>query len=181
MLIIAEHRQGRVREVTYELISAARLLGAPVTVAVIGGDLDSLDVNRVGVDDIVHVPTEQAEFENDVYQFAVERLIDERQPQVVLIGFTVNAMGYAGAVAAKLGLGFATDVFQIAERASRSSRPVRSTAGRCTARSSSPRGAGVLLLLRPTVWPAASEPGSAHVTELSLRAVAPRARHQSSS
>ena len=180
VLIIAEHRQGRVREVTYELISAARLLGAPVTVAVIGGDLDSLDVNRVGVDDIVHVPTEQAEFENDVYQFAVERLIDERQPQVVLIGSTVNAMGYAGAVAAKLGLGFATDVFQIA-REGESIVATRSFyGGKVHGEIEFPSSAGVLLLLlRPTVWPAASEPGSAHVTELSLRAVASRARHKS--
>ena len=134
------------REVTYELISAARLLGVPVTVAVIGGDLDSLDVNRVGVDDIVHVPTEQAEFENDVYQFAVERLIDERQPQVVLIGSTVNAMGYAGAVAAKLGLGFATDVFQIA-REGESIVATRSFyGGKVHGEIEFPLSAGVLLL-----------------------------------
>ena len=48
VLVIAEQLQGRIRDVTYELISAARELGGPVTVAVIGGDLDA---SREGVDD----------------------------------------------------------------------------------------------------------------------------------
>jgi len=36
VLIVAEHLQGQVRDVTYELVSAARSLGGPVTVTVIG-------------------------------------------------------------------------------------------------------------------------------------------------
>src|SRR5207248_64953 len=84
VLVVAEHLQGRVRDVTFELVTAAQSLGGPVTVAVIGPE--ALDVNREGVDEIVHVAVEQAEFENDVYQRALERLIEERQPQVVLLG-----------------------------------------------------------------------------------------------
>src|SRR5205085_2297434 len=81
VLVIAEHLQGRVRDVTYEVISAGRELGGPVTVAVIGGDLD---VSREGVDEIVHVRVEREEFENDVYQAALESLLAERRPDVVL-------------------------------------------------------------------------------------------------
>ena len=106
VLVIAEQLQGRVRDVTFELVTAARSLGGPVAVAVIGPD--ALDVNREGVDEVIHVRVDRAEFENDVYQDALELLIHERQPQVVLLGFTVNSMGYAAAVAAKLGLGFAS-------------------------------------------------------------------------
>jgi len=113
VLVVAEHLQGRVRDITYELVTAARALGGPVAVAAIGSDPASLDVNRVGVDEVVHVRVEQEEFENDVYQAALERLLAERRPDVVLLGFTVNSMGYAGAVAAKLGLGFASDVFAV--------------------------------------------------------------------
>src|SRR5205814_1934995 len=80
-------------------------LGGPVAVAAIAADPAALDVRREGVDEVVHVRVEQAEFENDVYQAALESLVAERQPDVVLLGFTVNSMGYAGAVAAKLGLG----------------------------------------------------------------------------
>jgi electron transfer flavoprotein alpha subunit len=175
VLVIAEHLQGRVRDVTYELISAARELGGPVTVAVIGGDLD---LGREGVDEIVHVAVEQAEFENDVYQAALESLLAERQPEIVLLGFTVNSMGYAGAVAAKLGLGFASDVFAV----SRNGNALVATRAFYGAKAHGevefPAGRPVLLLLRPTVWPPAPPGGSPSVTEHALAPVASRARHK---
>ena len=79
----------------------------------LGDDPASLDVSREGVDEVVHVRVAQSEFENDVYQAALESLLAERTPDVVLLGFTVNSMGYAAAVAAGLGLGFASDVFGV--------------------------------------------------------------------
>jgi electron transfer flavoprotein alpha subunit len=72
---------------------------------------DQVDVE--GVKEIVSVEVEQDEFENDVYREAVEQLISDRSPGVVLVGFTVNGMGYAPALAAKLGIGFASDVFSL--------------------------------------------------------------------
>jgi electron transfer flavoprotein alpha subunit len=177
VLVVAEQLQGRVRDVTYELVTAARALGGPVAVAAIGSDPASLDVNRVGVDEVVHVRVEQAEFENDVYQAALERLIAERRPDVVLLGFTVNSMGYAGAVAAKLGLGFASDVFAV----SRDGDAVVATRAFYGSKTHGElefaADKSVLLLLRPTAWPPAEGPGSASVTELTLEPVGSRARH----
>jgi electron transfer flavoprotein alpha subunit len=176
VLVIAEHLQGRVRDVTYELISAARELGGPVTVAVIGGDLD---LGREGVDEIVHVAVEQAEFENDVYQAALESLLAERQPEIVLLGFTVNSMGYAGAVAAKLGLGFASDVFAVSRNGNALVVATRAFYGaKAHGEVEFPAGRPVLLLLRPTVWPPAPPGGSPSVTEHALAPVASRARHK---
>jgi len=178
VLVVAEHLQGNVRDVTYELISAARTLGDTVTVAVIGTDPASLDVNRAGVDEIVHVRVEQAEFENDVYQHALEQLLDERKPDAVLLGFTVNSMGYAGAVAAKRGLGFASDVFAV----SRDGDAIVATrafyGSKVHAEVEFPAGKPVLLLLRPTAWPPAGGTGSATTTALELGAGASRARHK---
>ncbi len=178
VLVVAEHLQGNVRDVTYELISAARTLGDTVTVAVIGTDPASLDVNRAGVDEIVHVRVEQAEFENDVYQHALEALLAERQPATVLLGFTVNSMGYAGAVAAKLGLGFARDVFAVARDGDAIVATRAFYGSKTHAELEFPAGKPVLLLLRPTIWPPAAGAGSATVTELALEPVASRARHE---
>jgi electron transfer flavoprotein alpha subunit len=175
VLVVAEHVQGQVRDVTYELISAARELGGPVTVAVIGGDLD---VAREGVDEIVRVGVEQDEFENDVYQAAVESLIAEREPDVVLLGFTVNSMGYAGAVAAKLGLGFASDVFAVSRDGDALVATRAFYGSKVHGEVEFPPYRPVLLLLRPTVWPPAPPGGSATVTELALGPVASRARHK---
>ena len=178
VLIVAEHLQGRVRDVTYELVTAARELGGPVTVAVIADDPPALDVSREGVDEVVHVQVAPAEFENDVYQAALESLVAERQPEVVLLGFTVNSMGYGGAVAAKLGLGFASDVFGVA-REGESVIATRAFYGsKVHAELEFPSGKPVLLLLRPTAWQPAPPGGSPAVSEHALEPVASRARHR---
>lgn len=177
VLVVAEHLQGRVRDVTYELISAAQELGGAVAVAVIGSDPASLDVSREGVDEVVHVRVEQAEFENDVYQAALESLIAERQPDAVLLGFTVNSMGYAGAVAAKLGLGFASDVFALAPEGESVVATRAFHGAKVHAELEFPAGRPVLLLLRPTAWPPAPPGGSPSLSEHSLGPVASRARH----
>jgi electron transfer flavoprotein alpha subunit len=176
VLVVAEHLQGRVRDVTYELISAARELGGPVAVAVVGGS-DDLDLGREGVDEVIRVRVEQDEFENDVYQAALESLITEREPGVVLLGFTVNAMGYAGAVAAKLGLGTASDVFAVARDGGELVATRAFYGAKVHGEVVFPAGRPVLLLLRPTVWPQAPGGGSPTVTEHPLAPVASRARH----
>src|SRR3989454_7782690 len=113
-LIVAEHLRGELRELTRELVTAGQQLGGPVTVAVIAADPSEFDVGFQGVDEIVNVPLGRQEFENDVYQAALEALIADREPHAVLLGFTVNSMGYGPAVAAKLDLGFARDVHRLA-------------------------------------------------------------------
>lgn len=174
ILVVAEHIRGRVRDVTFELVSAARGLGGPVTVAVIGPDLTG-QVNVAGVDEVVHVPA-GVEFENDVHQAALEALIAERAPEAVLLGFTVNAMGYGPAVAAKLGLPFASDVHGLA-RDGGAIVATRSFYGAKVHGEIELAGATAILLLRPTVWPPAEGAGSATVGELALPPVRSRARH----
>jgi electron transfer flavoprotein alpha subunit len=66
-----------------------------------------------GVDEIVTVRTAAAEFDPDAFEGALGALIAQRRPDVVLIPHSVDSFGYAAAVAAKLGLGFATDVFEV--------------------------------------------------------------------
>src|SRR5690348_10289557 len=178
VLVVAEHLQGRVRDVTYELVTAARELGGPVAVAVIAADPASLDVAREGVDEVVHVRVEQEEFENDVYQAALESLVAERNPDVVLLGFTVNSMGYAGAVAAKLGLGFASDVFTVAHEGGSLVATRAFYGAKVHGEIEFPSSGTALLLLRPTAWAPAPAGGSPTVTEHALAPVASRARNK---
>ena len=97
VLVVAEHLRGQVRPITLELVSAARELGDETTMAVIAKDPTSIadQVDVEGITEIVGVQVEQEEFENDVYLQAVEQLISDRSPDVVLVGFTVNGMGFA--------------------------------------------------------------------------------------
>jgi electron transfer flavoprotein alpha subunit len=180
VLVVAEHLRSDIRPVTLELISAAKELEGPVAVAVIAKDPDALTeaLNVAGVDEILNVRVEPEEFENDVYQQAVEQLIGERQPQTVLLGFTVNSMGYGPAVAAKLGLGFASDVFSIDAQASGLVVERAFYGSKVHAELEFPGHDHVLLMLRPTTWPPAEGAGSATTTDVSVAISGSRARHK---
>jgi electron transfer flavoprotein alpha subunit len=179
VLVVAEHVRGQVRDITYELIAAGHDVGGPLAVAAIGPDTGALDLNRAGVDEIVHVQVPQGDFENDVYQQALEALIAERRPDLVLVGFTVNSIGYAPAVAAKLGLGFASDVFAL-RRDGEVTVATRAFYGsKVHAELEFPRERAILLMLRPTVWsPAETATAAPPVTELKVTIAASRARHK---
>jgi electron transfer flavoprotein alpha subunit len=180
VLVVAEHLRGELRPITLELISAARELDGPVAVAVIAQDPSALAtaVDVEGVDEILNVPVESEEFENDVYQQAVEQLIRDRSPSVVLMGFTVNAMGYAPALATKLGTGFASDVFAV-EQAQGSLVAQRAFYGsKVHAEIEFPDHERAILLLRPTAWPPAEGEGAAAVEEVSVSVSGSRARHR---
>ena len=179
-LIVAEHLRGELRPVTLELIAAAKELDGPVAVAVIAKDPSAFTeaLNLEGVDELLNVQVEQEEFENDVYQQAVEQLIGERQPKTVLLGFTVNSMGYGPAVAAKLGLGFASDVFSIDAQASGLVVERAFYGSKVHAELEFPGHDQVLLMLRPTAWPPAEGAGSASTSDASVSISRSRARHQ---
>jgi electron transfer flavoprotein alpha subunit len=179
VLIVAEHLHGELRPITLELVSAAQELEGPVAVAVIAKDpsalTDAVDVE--GVNEILSVKVDQEEFENDVYQQAVEQLIEQREPQVILLGFTVNSMGYGPAVAAKLGLGFASDVFAVREEGGLVA--TRAFYGsKVHAEVEFPGHDRVLLLLRPTAWLPAEGSGNAKVEEVSVAISGSQARHK---
>jgi electron transfer flavoprotein alpha subunit len=176
-LVVAEHLRGELRDVTRELVTAAQGLGDRVTVAVIANDSTRFEVSLQGVDEIVNVAVDQEEFENDVYQGALEKLIADRQPRAVLLGFTVNSMGYGPAVAAKLGLGFASDVHGLAREDEGIVATRSFYGGKVDGELEFPAGRPVLLLIRPTVFAPAADGGSATTTELSVERPRSRARH----
>jgi electron transfer flavoprotein alpha subunit len=180
VLVVAEHLRGTLRPVTLELVSAARELEGPVAVAVMAKEpaafTDALDVE--GVDEILAVPIEQDEFENDVYQEAVESLLAERSPRAILMGFTVNSMAYGPALAAKLGLGYAADVFGMREEDGALVAERAFYGAKVNGEIEFPGHDSVLLLVRPTAWPPAEGSGSATVTEVSAPTNGSRARHR---
>jgi electron transfer flavoprotein alpha subunit len=179
VLVVAEHINGTVRDVTRELVSAATEIGSPVTVVVIAADPGSLadQVNVPGVDELVTVATGDPEFENDVHQAALEALIQERRPRVVLTGFTVNAMGYAPAVATKLGLGFASDVFAVREEGGELVATRAFYGAKVNAEIEFPAKDTVLLMLRAATWQPAEGSGSATTSSFEVPAAVSRARH----
>jgi len=118
ILLIAEHRRGELRPATLELITAAqdvRRSGEKVAVALIGAAPEALiaAVSVAGVDEIVTVKIPANEFDPDQIEAAVGALIAARAPALVLVPHSIDAFGYAAAIAARGGHGFASDVFRL--------------------------------------------------------------------
>jgi electron transfer flavoprotein alpha subunit len=116
ILVVAETRRDELRGVTLELIGAALELkdaaGGRVTVAIVDADPSSFTgaLAVSGVDEILTVTTPTPSFEAHVAQQVLEALVEAEQPDVVLLGHTIDSMGFGPAVAARKGLGFASDV-----------------------------------------------------------------------
>jgi electron transfer flavoprotein alpha subunit len=113
VLIIAEQRRGELRPVSLELIGAAQALrrsDEAVAVAIIASAPSQFiePLKLAGVDEIVAVKVESAEFDPDTFEAVTAALIAERKPELVLVAHSVDSFGYVPAIAAKLGLGFAS-------------------------------------------------------------------------
>ena len=116
VLVVAETRRGELRDIALEVVGAARTVrdaaGGRLVVAVVDPEPAAVAdaLNLEGVDEILAITAPTPHFEAHVAQRALEALIAQEQPSLVLLGHTIDAMGYAPAVAARGGLGFASDV-----------------------------------------------------------------------
>jgi len=114
VLVVAEHRRGELRDVSYEAITAGRELAdardGDLHVAVIAGDVDAFaeDLNREGVD-AIHTVGNGEEFDHNVYQAAIAALLDRTDAGTVVAPNSVNGLDYAPAVAEDRGLPLVTD------------------------------------------------------------------------
>jgi electron transfer flavoprotein alpha subunit len=114
----------------------------------------------------VVVPAPQDRFEAHVAQAALEGLIEERRPALVLAGHTVNSLGFAAAVAARGAHGFASDVTGLSwgEQGALARRGAYGE--RLTAELDFPGKDTVVLLLREGAFESAGTGGGASITRL---------------
>ncbi len=176
IVVVAETRRGELRPVTLELIGAARALSeqgaGPVTVALIGSaaEVHATAVSLAGVQDVLVVHAPQPQFEAHVTQAAVQALIEQRRPALVLAGHTIDSLGFAPALAARGSHGFASDVTEVSwgEHGALARRGAYGE--KLIAELDFPGKQTVVLLLRAGAFaPAdATEPGEASVERVEL-------------
>ncbi len=174
VLVVGEIAGGRLRASTLELIGAGLSLcgqgAGSLAVALIGHDLvaHGAAVGLAGVQELLLVPTPQEHPDAHVSQAALEALIEQRRPTVVLAGHTTESLGFAPAVAARMRLGFASDVLSVSIGSGGllARRPAYAEA--LLAELDFPSSDTVLLLLRPGCFEPAGGEGSPVVEELDL-------------
>ena len=98
ILVLAEHRNEELRDITFELFTAANALGTAhdlaVTGLLLGHEASSLAERLQGACDTVLLmeDPELAQFGAERYLAVMETLMGERKPVLTLIGHTAAGM-----------------------------------------------------------------------------------------
>jgi electron transfer flavoprotein alpha subunit len=118
-LIIAEHRDGRLRQISGEALQAAKRIGGPGDryvyavlghgVSVASRKLAAYDVERV----IAIDHPDLAHYHAELYADAVQRIADTCGADVIITGHTALGRDLAPRLAARLGWGLVSDVTEI--------------------------------------------------------------------
>jgi electron transfer flavoprotein alpha subunit len=174
VLVLAEISEAGLRPAVAELIGAGRGLSeagaGALAVALVGADAeahaDAVDLEGVG--EIVTVASPCERFEPHVAGAALEALIAERRPAVVLAGQTINSLGFAAAVAARGAHGFASDVSGLSWGAQGPLARRGAYGERLSAELDFPDKETVLLLLREGSFAPAAAAGGASTSRLDI-------------
>lgn len=187
ILVVAEHFDGALRDITLEMIGAAAAIrdgfGGPLTVAVIAGE-DQADAlaeaaDLEGVDEIATVAQPDPHFDPALCEEAVCALAEAREARLVLIGHTASGMACGPAVAARLGSGFASDIFALALDGGELVASRSGYGGKVNFDLCFPGRPVTVLTLRGATFKAPERPGAARIApfEIDLDAVPGAGRH----
>jgi electron transfer flavoprotein alpha subunit len=169
VLAVAEHRRGAIRDVSYELITAGRELveetDGELHVAVVGGRLEEFTrlLSKEGVD-VIHAVPDGEEFNHDVYVQAVEALVEELDPGMVLVPNSVNGLDYGPAVATRLDRTLVSDAID-ASFDGETLRAIRQTYGSKVETEVETEADRVVVTIRGGEWPGVSDSGDPEIRE----------------
>jgi electron transfer flavoprotein alpha subunit len=169
VLAVAEHRRGAIRDVSYELITAGRELveetDGELHVAVVGGRLEEFTrlLSKEGVD-VIHAVPDGEEFNHDVYVQAVEALVEELDPGMVLVPNSVNGLDYGPAVATRLDRTLVSDAID-ASFDGETLRAIRQTYGSKVETEVETVADRVVVTIRGGEWPGVSDSGDPEIRE----------------
>lgn len=115
IFVLAEHRQGELRDVTFEMLGKGQELAAamdePLTAVLLGHSVDGFATELAKhASQVLMVEDEQLEhFNSAAYQQVLARMITGRKPSLVLIGHSACGMDLAPSLATQLELPLVTD------------------------------------------------------------------------
>jgi electron transfer flavoprotein alpha subunit len=182
ILVLAEQIRGQVRDASLDALAAAvslkEALGGLVAAAVVAADPEAYAsaLNVPGVDEVLLVPAGSEAFDPDVAAGALDALVRERAPALVLLGQSVNASGVAAAVAARAGLGFASNVVSVAADTGEVRATRETLGGKVEVELDFPGVPGVVIALRSAGRALREGMGTAAVTRVELPPDAARLR-----
>jgi len=156
--VFAEIRDGKIKKVTYEILSAARKFadqtGEELSAVLVGKNIDGSaeGLGAYGADKVYVLEGDKLEsYTTDGYTNVVAGLIKEHQPSAFLLGCTVRGRDLAAQVAQRLSTGLLTDCIDMALEDGQFVfvRPIY--AGKAFAKVCCPEARPVMATIRPNV------------------------------
>ena len=159
ILTFAEHRDGKLRRSSLEVVSEARRLASPLgaTVSTVlvgpGGEALAAELASYGADEVrVFGDAALGSYATEAWAAALGQAIADTKPSVVLVPFTSLGKDMAPRVAAKVGAGLASDCVGLEVKGGRlvGRRPVYAGKAYATVEWA---GEPQMATLRPNVFP----------------------------
>ncbi len=119
IIVVAEHRRGEMRDVTWEMVSKGRqlaeILGAELGVALLGKGVKSLaEALKPKAHRVFLIEDNRLEaYNSETYEKVLIQILTERKPVLTLIGHTAQGMDFAPSLAAHLKMPLAPDCIGI--------------------------------------------------------------------
>lgn len=119
VFVLAEHRQGVLREITLEMLTKAAAVagqtGGEVVAVLLGSGVDSFAEKVAGYCDRVLCMDDPlfADYNAEKYQKALAVLLQQYKPEIFMVGHTAQGVDLAPALAVELKLPFVSDVIDI--------------------------------------------------------------------
>ena len=130
---IAEQRHGEIRKITYEIVSEGRrladALGQELTVILLGSNIKekAAELGQYGADKVLVADDSRLEpYTTDAYVSVISELVKANDPQILILGASVQGKDLAARLAASLDVGMAQDctVFAIEDGNLVATRPI---------------------------------------------------------
>ncbi|WP_214890187.1 electron transfer flavoprotein subunit alpha/FixB family protein [Exiguobacterium sp. s142] len=115
-LVLAEAREGALRNVSFEAIAAAKQLTDDVTAVVIGDNVKALatELGEHGAARVLVIEDERLKhYTPDGYGQVLRQIIDQERPDMIVLGHTALGKDIAPKLAARLDAGLISDVVSI--------------------------------------------------------------------
>lgn len=119
IFVLAEHREGELREITLEMLTMAGMIaagsGGKVTAVLLGSGVDDFAGKCAGfADRVLYVDDPMyGKFNSVAYQQALVELINKEKPHMIMIGNTGQGVDIAPALAVELDAPISTDLIEV--------------------------------------------------------------------
>jgi electron transfer flavoprotein alpha subunit len=120
ILVISEHRDGKLNRATWETLAAAQQTGLSVKAVLVGAGASAVVATELAtaeVDEVVVIDDPAlAAYTSDGHVMALAALIDQEKPALVFLPHTYQTRDFAPALAARIGRTLVTDVIALGKQ-----------------------------------------------------------------